>query len=742
MSINLRNQAIKFFDLDIDITKEQKECLIKELEKFCLSGKKEDAFGVYYCYCDIFKIFGEKNTLQELVRLLSDHEYHSGELLMKHRDHYSHSVYVFLLGLAFYANNKKYRETIGKFYKNFSHKDFLKFWGLVGLFHDVGYPFQLAHEQVGDYMTEVFGDDINPCVCYRNMTKLYKISSEWSRASGFDVTNINQFLAHAVVLRLPYVSYDELYGYLKNRSKVYKFLDHAYFSVLLLANKLQEMKVPLDLLLMDSLSAILIHNSIIKFDISGNKPDFPKTKLEVHPLAYLLMLCDEIQCWNRESFGLVSKKEPIAWDFEISFEKNSVNLTYVFDTTYKEDENGVMVYENDNANKILADESQKKSFIKDVKKAVDPHLDIHTYVVLKKKNKQTNANASSNLLLNLEKIAIASHASYMEHVRNYSAVSKDFNKLSLFHKLDNIDQAKSFAAKLEAINCLYSEKELDYDVVKEFTKEQTDYLAALEHVRWVKNRINYDWTYGKFNEDYTNKNRQEVKKHESLIPYDKLPASEKEKDIIVIKNISKFLEKECKSIKVYNFKNKWKPTLIITATGHRNIDLSNSKEVENIKEQIRIILENYMKTNKVVLKCNFAYGGDMIILDIASKLGIEIDGCLPFEYEEYLANIKEDARVTGYSFKDEDERKWRNLIAQCVHFHEIEQPCENAYETALRYNLERSHVLIALWDGEEKQLYDKEGNAINRGGTYHSIHFAKQKGIKTHTIKCKRLSKI
>jgi len=51
----------------------------------------------------------------------------------------------------------------------------------------------------------------------------------------------------------------------------------------------------------DSLTAILMHNSLFKFAISFYKDDDAKgpLKMDKHPLAYLLMLCDELQCWDR-----------------------------------------------------------------------------------------------------------------------------------------------------------------------------------------------------------------------------------------------------------------------------------------------------------------------------------------------------------------------------------------------------------------------------------------------------------
>lgn len=163
----------KFFDLlELDYTTERlanaasdKLCFKNALTTFLNSGRKEDAFTVYFCFCKIFQIFGNgyENT-KKLLELLSDHKYHSGELLSKHRDHYSHSVYVFALGLAIYANDSAYRNNYLSFYgldeNGKSAFQFLKYWGMTALFHDIGYPFQLAHEQIKAYSEEVWiGDE-------------------------------------------------------------------------------------------------------------------------------------------------------------------------------------------------------------------------------------------------------------------------------------------------------------------------------------------------------------------------------------------------------------------------------------------------------------------------------------------------------------------------------------------------------------------------------------------------------
>ena len=85
----------KFFEmLDMsdyskpETAESDKLCFQNSMKQFLASGKKEDAFSVYFCFSEIFQVFGQgyENT-KKLLEMLSDHEYHSGELLSKHRDH-------------------------------------------------------------------------------------------------------------------------------------------------------------------------------------------------------------------------------------------------------------------------------------------------------------------------------------------------------------------------------------------------------------------------------------------------------------------------------------------------------------------------------------------------------------------------------------------------------------------------------------------------------------------------------
>ena len=151
---SLKENQIPFnMEKDID-----RLCLENAVARFLHSGKKEDAFDVYFCYLDMF--VGDYDKTRRMIELLSEFEENGSRLLMKHRDHYVHSVYVFLLGLAIYEANEAFRKVYNAFY-HLEEKEagahYLQYWGLASLFHDKGKPLELPYEQVASYF-EVSGE--------------------------------------------------------------------------------------------------------------------------------------------------------------------------------------------------------------------------------------------------------------------------------------------------------------------------------------------------------------------------------------------------------------------------------------------------------------------------------------------------------------------------------------------------------------------------------------------------------
>ncbi|MBR1986338.1 MAG: hypothetical protein IKA24_05595, partial [Mogibacterium sp.] len=350
------------YNMQMDI---DRLCLERELGNFIDSGTAEDAYTVYYCFLEMF--IGRYGASQSMIELLSEFESNASSLLMKHRDHYSHSVYVFALGLAIYENNEKYRGIFRRFYKDqigFKRGEseeskeartacfFLEYWGLTSLFHDIGYPFEIPFEQIMSYF-EVDKKKRGKGTIYLAFHDIYSLTdlndearTRFKAIYDKDFKSTDELLAYDITSKLGRVyGFDEEYMLDKLKSKPVLpnengyFMDHAYFSSARLCRELLETIGSqrginsITSAHIDVLSAIMLHNSLFKFAISFYKdPDRkPALKARLHPLAYMLMICDELQCWDRTAYGRNSRTElhPMAADFD--FSGGSINAVYYYD---------------------------------------------------------------------------------------------------------------------------------------------------------------------------------------------------------------------------------------------------------------------------------------------------------------------------------------------------------------------------------------------------------------------------
>ncbi|MBE5848486.1 MAG: hypothetical protein E7300_12545 [Lachnospiraceae bacterium] len=556
------NQIPYNMEKDID-----RLCLENALDRFLKSGRKEDAFDVYFCYLEMF--IGDYEKTRRMIELLSEFEANGSGLLMKHRDHYVHSVYVFSLGLAIYQANKTYRETYKAHYALSKETDaaahYLKFWGLASLFHDIGYPFELPFEQVCSYF-EVSKEkrDERPYMAYRALDSLIEIQEESIQAQlralfdGKEFQSTNEIYSYYLSKKL-----GDSYGFTEdkmlsdltkkptNPEEFKYFMDHAYFSATVLFKKLfTEMQLPIEPEHIDALTAILMHNSLYKFCITdykkeGNKP----LKASLHPLAYMLMLCDELQCWDRTAYGRNSKKElhPMGCTFE--FKDDHIQATYLYD----ENERGKIDLFKDRYISWIQDgrekgekcpelkaysgmfikEGGKSEFQADIERIVDLSeitLGVATGIT-QNVHVGSRGSLSDSNFINLYNFAVVLNARWEstewktmklsgkeEQFLNDDAIKdryvEGFKKLSLEYKLSNINQAKAFAKYLSVIGCFYTSRDVDYERVKNFTHEELLKIGILEHQRWLQEHYDMGWTYGTPDKD----ERERVRLHKDMIP--------------------------------------------------------------------------------------------------------------------------------------------------------------------------------------------------------------------------------
>lgn len=572
-------------------------CMENAIRRFLKTGRKEDAFDVYFCYLEMF--VGDYEKTRRMIELLSEFEANGSGLLMKHRDHYAHSVYVFCLGLAIYESNSIYRKCYKKFYDIYDENEaachYLKYWGLASLFHDIGYPFELPFEQVCSYF-EIDGDKRNerPFMAYHELKSFTVISEDEKNQlkklipdRSFETTD--ELFAYILADKLGKAySVDEkqMRGYLGKkpvRPDLFGYyMDHAYFSATVLFQKLfGEMECSLEAAHLDALAAILMHNSLYKFCIANSRTDSENRnpdgsekhcsykeygniplKPEVYPLAYMLMLCDELQCWDRTAYGRNSKKELHPMGCTLDLSKNSIEINYLFD----EKEMAKVESFKDEYITWLEEREEKKA----VGKTVPPQPGLKAYsgmfikaggktefqkdierIVELRENEKENGKIGLSVKTGFCKNVHAGNGSYLSNsnfinLYHFAVVlngrwnndawkkARDdgqeekylgkektikefedlFKGLSLEYKLSNINQAKAFAKYMNEIGCFYTDKPVDFEVVDRFTEEDLAKIGPLEHRRWLQEHYDMGWSYGNPDKE----DRDYLRQHKDMIP--------------------------------------------------------------------------------------------------------------------------------------------------------------------------------------------------------------------------------
>lgn len=621
-----RDQIPYNMEKDID-----RLCLENAISRFLDTGRKEDAFDVYFCYLEMF--VGDYEKTNRMIELLSEYEANGSRLLMKHRDHYSHSVYVFALGLAIYHTNAGYRDTYNRFYGFCDPQDehkaahhYLQYWGLAALFHDIGYPFELPCEQAASYF-EVNHQKRTEQIylSYQSMETFTALRpnvqeklKEICGKCGYDgralhpddkrFGSTDELFACALEHRLKEGGYHADSGYLckvlslkpKRPDEFNYYMDHAYFSATILFQKLfVENKIEPNEAYIDALTAILMHNSLYKFCIANPEPKehaglLPRNykekgnipfQAELHPLAYMLMLCDELQCWDRTAYGRDSRLQVHPYGCRFDF-KESVTVRYLYDEAeepkiekYKKDLQKYpkehAKYERDKKEwedggkrgeapkkpeepKLKAYDSmyrrsaeEKLAFQKDIECIIDVG-DIGGLTVedpqLCRPEPRAQGYLSNSNFIGLYNFAIVLHnrwsatekwsnASPEQRKDFYLHEKKEeyiesFHDISLEYKLSNIGQAKAFAGYLNEIGCFYTMSDIGLEMVETFSAEELEKIGPMEHKRWLQEHYDMGWVYGDPESPTYAQERESKRIHRDMILPDQLTGAFDEKGCI------------------------------------------------------------------------------------------------------------------------------------------------------------------------------------------------------------------
>lgn len=614
---SIKKNSIPYnMEMDID-----RLCLENAVHRFIISGTAQDAFDIYFCFLEMY--LGDYAKAKQMIEMLAEFESNAGSLLMKHRDHYSHSAYVFVLGTAIYASSASYRldymAYIGENDEHAAAHSFLRQWGFAALFHDIGYPFELPFEQVKSY----FGDTIKdvPYVSYKGIEKYLTLSGEdrehFTKVLDTELpiyrevnieetdkndnktvvgkhtpvnteSDINSVLAAYMANVLGATagkSFDkedalDILGIKPGYPNAYGgYMDHAYFSAVLLFRQLCNTlgtknigSAELDIFL-----AILLHNSIYYRTLCDEKYAFPRLSSKTHPLTYMLMLCDELQCWDRISYGRESRSQIHPMWCEFKFDGDNISAVYHYDVRMKErvdkaleksrfEQNAKSSVDGTYPKMVSADGKHlefkqgesKSAFIEDIEKRIavncEDGIGLDCSVEFSKGVRAVKSFISKSSFLHLYNFAVALNARYFKgdvDKLTEAEMEKDFDDLSLEYKLSNVQQAKAFSKYLDAIGCFYTDTAVTHEMVDAFSDANMDVIGPMEHERWLKEKRSMGWM---LDDKYLEVAKQEcfegvavrelTRTHALMIEdYDELDEAEQNKDTAPMDCMLKLIEK-------------------------------------------------------------------------------------------------------------------------------------------------------------------------------------------------------
>jgi len=138
----------------------------------------------------------------------------------------------------------------------------------------------------------------------------------------------------------------------------------------------------------------------------------------------------------------------------------------------------------------------------------------------------------------LEKLAQAIHENYRRDLRGIKPpddpAMQPWESLREDLKESNRQQATQIPAKLQALGYHFRPVVDREPVMYQFTPTEVEKLAILEHERWMQEKLAAGWRYGSPRDDGK-------KLHPSLIPWEELPESEKDKDRDPMRRIPQLL---------------------------------------------------------------------------------------------------------------------------------------------------------------------------------------------------------
>jgi PAS domain S-box-containing protein len=141
-----------------------------------------------------------------------------------------------------------------------------------------------------------------------------------------------------------------------------------------------------------------------------------------------------------------------------------------------------------------------------------------------------------------ELVARAIHEEYIAQQQNAGMTAdlnlsmRPWNELSRHLQDANLKQADDIWKKLQSIHCAIGISITPDEPLFEFTPDEIEALAPLEHDRWMNEKVSMGWHYGPDTDE-----RKRI--HHSIVPWKQLTEDEREKDRNAVRSLPRVLAK-------------------------------------------------------------------------------------------------------------------------------------------------------------------------------------------------------
>lgn len=686
MDNNLKKYVDDFFDNiefydDVKNSCNYKDTLKTYIDVFLENQTTEAAYEIYETFFMIYQIINEDksehkvystdepNTLLELVKLMKKYEENTGDLIDKQRDHFIHSINVFLLGLSIYSQNEKYQNYFKDYVKNsqytkyyrldngeITNEEFLYRWGIASLFHDIGYPVEIIGKQMKNFIENSVKsiDDsynVNPCIDFKDFNEFNSIVKQKTdfadsfRESYTHAKFLNMFKPTDIMACKIYDDFkDELdLGQLTRHldNFVYimgdnGFIDHGFFSSILVLNSygylIQNYEKKYSFFfypIVDSASAILLHNYYR--NVLQKEPfNLGRLSAKDSPISFLLILCDELQEWNRRPWGLKDKLKNHVDDLIADITPDSLYIKYIVKT-------GAM------GNKFITEKKELFDKVLNLESIFKDGVYLKTNMqednITMKDIIYTEIESSDPLLRITSKLPRYIYEFYSKNSEKGKKIP--FDDLKPQEKYSNIRQAKSITKNLKIIGCDLALIDDAERKKYEISDSEIEDLAMFEHKDWYCEKITAGWTPGKKRDD-------ENLIHPSLVPWSQLDSKTQDFNKKTIRNIPDILESVGLKIVVNN-------TRVLTVGLHDYYNEVFDMEGENPFDELSSDDKyfNYIQTGLIIKALN-EKGYDIVSNKIESE---EITEFSPEELEFLAKNEHEQwcdyKTELGWKYGDE-----------------------------------------------------------------------------------------